>query len=294
MKTLEDIIQMYRNSTITLKEAADRVIEVIYKNPLYFKLDTLSDDQKSEFILIIYTKIQQIIETYDPSKSLFKTYLVTSMLTIRKSLFKTTFREIAQRRACEEYAEEECMINIADDEPEYSYEQKTFDRKNLPEDAKRYLTSCLPKIPDSTKIMMLALKSEHFITSEHIHKLHEVTGIKEREILDMFLRLRSTLYKRKRTFLHHKELQNKSYILKKRSVLMLESIDEKTNLYETLKNSTIFQDENWKKQTEIIKSLRTIIPSNSDITRILGISDPQIRRLQKFIDGFSKPPRRKH
>lgn len=294
MEVLEEIVRLYREKVITIKEAADRVIEFIYKNPQYFRFENLQDDLKSEFILAVYSKIAQIIETYNPSKSLFRTYLVTTIITIRKSLFKSHFREMAQLEACNEYAEEEYNMNIAEPEPEYENELKQLDRKNMPEDVKKYLTSCLPKMPDSTKIMMLALKSEHFIKAEHIQKLHEVTGIKENEILDMFLKLRGVLYKKKTNYFHHKELQNKSYILKKRSAYMLNNLHEKTNLYETLKNSTRYQHETWKRHTEIIKSLHTFVPTNHDVSKVLGISDPQIRRLQKFIEGFQPSKKKKN
>ena len=294
MEVFEEIITMYRENQISLKEAADKVIGVIYKNPLYFKLDKMTEDQRSDFILRIYSKAEQIIKAYDPSKSLFTTYLATSMMTIRKSQYKSLFKEAAQQKACEEYAEEEYLLNVADEESEYTIEQKPIDRRKLPDDVRAYLTSCLPKIPDSTKIMMLALKSEHFITAEHIHKLHAVTGLKEKEILEMFLKLRNTIQKKKESYIHRKELHNQSYILKKRFSFMLENMDKKTNYYETIKKSNKYQEKNWKKQTEMIKSANSIIPSNSDVSKILGISDPQIRRLQNFIEGFEKSHRKKH
>ena len=99
MIILEEIIRLYREKAITLKEAADKIIEVIYKNPHYFMFEKMHEDQRSEFILLVYSRMEQIIQTYDPSKSLFRTFLVNAMLTIRKSMFKTFFRESAQRKA---------------------------------------------------------------------------------------------------------------------------------------------------------------------------------------------------
>ena len=142
--------------------------------------------------------------------------------------------------------------------------------------------------------MMLALKSEHFIKPQHIHKLHKVTGIKETEILDMFQRLRNTLDKRKMNYIHHKELQNKAYILMKRTSFMLDNIKDKTKLYDSLKSATHFHNETWKRHTEILKSLHTIVPTNGDVSKILGLSDPQIRRLQSFIEGFERTVRKRH
>ncbi|MBO4705242.1 MAG: hypothetical protein J5647_05845 [Spirochaetaceae bacterium] len=293
MEALEETVKKYRNGDITLKQAADKVMEIIFKNPRYFYMGNMPEDCKSEFILRVYTKLEHIIETYDPSKSLFRTYLVFSMQPIRRSLYKSYFQNMAENKAYEEYAAEECSMCAAEEDIEYGENLKQLDRNTIPENVRIYLTSCLPKMPDATKIMMLALKSEHFITSEHISKLHNVTGINEDKILDMFLKLRGTLYKRKKSYHHHKELQNKSYILKKRSMFLLETVEKKSNLYEIIENSKRFQNETWKKQMEKIKSIRTITPTNSEVARILGISGDQIRRLQKFIEGFSSFPQKK-
>ena len=292
MGALEEIVKKYRHGDITLKQAADKVMEIIFKNPRYFFMGNMPEDCKSEFILRVYTKIEHIIKTYNPSKSLFRTYLVFSMQPIRRSLYKAYFQNMAENKAYEEYAAEECSMYAAEDEPEYGDNLKQLDRNKIPENVKVYLTSCLPKMPDATKIMLLALKSEHFITSEHISKLHNVTGINEDKILDMFLKLRGTLYQRKKSYYHHKELQNKSYILKKRSVFLLETVEKKSNLYEIIEKSKRFQNETWKNQMEKIKSIRTITPTNTEIARILGISCDQIRRLQKHIEGYIPFPKR--
>ncbi len=283
MKNLEEVIREYREKRITLKEMADEAIEAVFKNPCYFKLDRMHEDERSDFIMYVYTKMNQIIETYNPNISSFRTYLANFINSMLRSWLRIYFRKQAHEKAIEEYAITEYAVTVSDAEPEYEIEEHEHKQTPLPDNVKRYLRSCMKRIPDSTKIMMLALKSEHFINSSHIKKLQKATGIPEEKILDMFLRLQGPLYKKKLLFNHHRELQNKSYILKKRSSLLLESTGDNSYMREQLKKSKEFHNDSWKRYTDKLRRLKIIIPSNLEIAKILGISSDQIRRLQKFV-----------
>ncbi|MCR4940303.1 MAG: hypothetical protein K5930_09400 [Treponemataceae bacterium] len=285
MKVLDEVIHQYLEAHITLKETADKTIEAVFLNPSYFRIDKMTEDDRSDFIIYIYPKIQGIIKTYNPKISSFGTYLTSFVSSMLRSWLKMNYKKQAQVKAIEDYAFSEFAINVADSEPEYEVEKSRSLKldSEIPATLKRYLRSGLKRIPDSTKIMLLALKSEYFLNSSHIEKLQRMTGIPEEKILDMFLLLQVHLYKKKRTYDHHKELQNKSYIMKKRSNLLLDSAEENSCFFEQLKKTKEYHDSLWKKHTESLKKLKICIPSNTEITKILDITTDQIRRLQKHI-----------
>lgn len=290
MKILEEVISQYLDKCITLKEASDKTIEAVYKNPFYFRLEKMQEDDRSDFILYLYSKTEQIIQSYKPELSSFRTYLASFIKSMLRSWMKIKYRKEAQSKAIEDYALTEFTVSVSDTEEEYEIENDSYIKNfsEMPLRVRQYLRTCLKKIPDSTKIMLLALKSENFINASHIRKLHKITDIPEEKILDMFLKLQGPLYKKKLLFNHQKEIQNKSYILKKRSGLLLEKTDEQSNFFTQLEKSRDFHDEIWRNQTERLKKTRFFIPSNMEISKVLGITSDQVRRLQKCLRNLEK------
>jgi hypothetical protein len=289
MKQLEEIIQQYLEKRITSKEAADKSIEKIYKNMSYFGIHDIDEDDRSDFITFFYSKLEQIIQFYNPTKSSFRTYLRGSISSNLMTWKKVKYKLQAKERVVEDYVIDEYTLNIADIENEYVTDQSdcNFEPDNsvqvqIPSEMKKKLNSFCKKLPESTKLMILALKSVNYINQSHIHKLHQLTGIEEKEILDIFLKLQGSLYKKRLLYSQQKEYQNRSYILKKKSMLLLEKTSENSYFYNSLKKAIEFYDKRWKFNTERLKKSRLLTPSCAEIARVLGLEANIVRRIQHF------------
>ena len=289
MKQLEEIIHQYFEKRITAKEVADKSIETIYKNMCYFGIHDMDEDDRSDFITFFYSKLEQIIQFYNPSKSSFRTYLRGSINSNLMTWKKVKYKLQAKERVVEDYVIDEYTLNIADIGNEYVPEQSDYNfepddsvQPQIPSKIKKRLNSFCKKLPESTKLMILALKSVSYIKPSHIHKLHQLTGIEEEEILDMFLKLQGSLYKKRLLYSRQKEYQNRSYILKKKSMLLLEKTSENSCFYASLKKAIEFYDKRWKFNTERLKKSRLLTPSSAEIARVLGLEANVVRRIQHF------------
>ena len=287
MKQIEDVIQQYISKKITLKETIDKTIEKIFRNMPYFGIQEMDEDDKSDFITSVYTRLEQVIKSYEPDKSSFRTYLRGFVHSYYLSWTKQKFKKQANISAIEDYVTEEYEFFAADVEEEYTAEvdKKATHQESL--EVKKKLQTSLKKIPDSTKLMILALKSANFIQPAHIHKLHLLTGIDEQKIFNMFLQLQGSLYKKKRMYAQQKELQNQSYILKKRSLLLLEKANKDSFLYRSLKKAVKFHDKRWRLNTEKLKNSKLLTPSSSEIARILGLQNSVVRRIQQLAQNHA-------
>ncbi len=289
MQQIENVIQQYIEKSITLKEAIDKTIEKIFKNMQYFGIQELDEDDKSDFITVVYTKLEHVITTYDPKRSSFRTYLRGFIRSYFSSWLKGKYKRQAKSHAVEDYFIEEYEFHAADVEEAYSVDNESHEIYSEPQPdnkiskkAKSELNTHFRKIPESTKVMILALKSANYIKPSHIRKLHEITGIDEDKILSMFLQLQGPLYRKKLLHTQQKELQNLSYILKRRSLLLLEKANKDSFIYNSLKKAVEFHDKRWKANTEKLKKSKLLTPSCSEIAHILGLETNVVRRIQKF------------
>jgi len=289
MQQIENVIQQYMEKSITLKEAVDKTIEKIFKNMQYFGIKELDEDDKSDFITVVYTKLEHVIKTYNPEKSSFRTFLRGYIRSYFSSWLKGKCKRQAKSHAVEDYFIEEYEFHAADVEEAYSVDNEnrefyseTSKEAKIPKKVRTDLNSHLKKIPESTKVMILALKSASFIKPSHIRKLHEITGIDEEKILSMFLQLQGSLYRKKLLHTQQKEMQNLSYILKRRSLILLEKANKDSFFYNSLKKAVEFHDKRWKANTERLKKSKLLTPSCSEIARVLGLETSVVRRIQKY------------
>lgn len=289
MKQIEEIIQQYLEKRITLKEATNKTIEKIYMNMPYFGIHEMDEDDKSDFIMFVYSKLEPVLQSYNPQKSSFRTYLRSFVQSYLLSWSKIRYKKEAKEQAVKDYVIEEYAFNIADIEEEYAngsndyaLESDCNTQAKIPTTIKNQLNACCKNLPEATKLMILALKSANFIRAPHIHKLHQLTGIDEEEILSTFLKLQGSLYKKRLRYARKRELQNKSYILKKRSLFLLEKTKEDSYFYSSLKKAIEFHDKRWKMHTEKLKKSRLLTPSCMEIARVLGLQAHLVRRIQQL------------
>lgn len=287
MQELEKVIQLYRDGVISEKEALNRTIEAIWQNPQYFKINRLQEDNLSDFIIYLFPRIERSLSIFDPELSSYRTFISGIVTSCLRTWYKNHYKKKAQRMAIDEYSIEEYMLEAAEAEESYNPEHNLEDKiqlDDIPEEAKKFLFSMHRKIPPVTKIMVLMLKSQHYLTPSLIGKISKATGVKEEKLLDMVLIIKQKVFRKEKDLSHNKEMQNMSYILKKRSELLLNSINSESHIYENIKLSNKHQDEHWKLSSRTLRSSGGVAPKNIDIAHMLGLTPAQIRRLQKTIN----------
>ena len=278
-QTIENIYFSVQKGEISQKEAKNQLLTLIVKEPQFFGLEKLNNDDLQETICKIISKVESIFDNYDKRKNTkFSSYFQLVVRYIYQTWRKNKTNENIKYSIINNLNKFEFFER--ENENIYSPEKNI---ENLPSRSDnnqniKYYTDKVHRKTQSLKLefLIIALKSSHVITENQINQISRFTKISKTYLLDIIEKANQKLSKRKLQINHLEKMINRDYF-------KLEEIKMKINLVkygEIEKN--IFQEKykaitnRRNKNLEKLKSIK-LVPSDKIISDILKISPGKIR-----------------
>lgn len=278
-QTIENIYFSVQKGEISQKEAKNQLLTLIVKEPQFFGLEKLNNDDLQETICKIISKVESIFDNYDKRKNTkFSSYFQLVVRYIYQTWRKNKTNENIKYSIINNLNKFEFFER--ENENIYSPEKNI---ENLPSisDNNQNIKYYADKVHRKTQnlkleFLIIALKSSHVITENQINQISRFTKISKTYLLDIIEKANQKLSKRKLQINHLEKMINRDYF-------KLEEIKMKINLLkygEIEKN--IFQEKykaitnRRNKNLEKLKSIK-LVPSDKIISDILKISPGKIR-----------------
>jgi hypothetical protein len=278
-QTIENIYFSVQKGEISQKEAKNQLLTLIVKEPQFFGLEKLNNDDLQETICKIISKVESIFDNYDKRKNTkFSSYFQLVVRYIYQTWRKNKTNENIKYSIINNLNKFEFFER--ENENIYSPEKNIENLPSISDNNQniKYYTDKVHRKTENLKLefLIIALKSSHVITENQINQISKFTKISKTYLLDIIEKANQKLSKRKLQINHLEKMINRDYF-------KLEEIKMKINLVkygEIEKN--IFQEKykaitnRRNKNLEKLKSIK-LVPSDKIISDILKISPGKIR-----------------
>ena len=278
-QTIENIYFSVQKGEISQKEAKNQLLTLIVKEPQFFGLEKLNNDDLQETICKIISKVESIFDNYDKRKNTkFSSYFQLVVRYIYQTWRKNKTNENIKYSIINNLNKFEFFER--ENENIYSPEKNIENLPSISDNNQniKYYTDKVHRKTENLKLefLIIALKSSHVITENQINQISRFTKISKTYLLDIIEKANQKLSKRKLQINHLEKMINRDYF-------KLEEIKMKINLLkygEIEKN--IFQEKykaitnRRNKNLEKLKSIK-LVPSDKIISDILKISPGKIR-----------------
>lgn len=280
MKEMEKAMIEFKKGNCSEQETLNAILTAIFKNRSYFGLEKLDEDNFSDFLLYLQERLPRFMDFYNPERSRFSTYLRKICSTQLRSWYRRFYQNYARDMALTTYALEEKMLDITSNEPE---EQFSTDTDKPDKELTDFLSHLNRKIPVSTKIMMLALKSASFLTPIHIRKICRMTEISEDELYEKLDVINKNLDARLKRQEHLIQLQNEAYIMRKESGIKMSILNPESSNFHNAELSHEYHDKLWKSRLERSRTSHDVYPTNTLISEVLNIPIGQVTHILSVV-----------
>ncbi len=273
---VNDVYQELSKGCICVSDASKKIIECIFRAPHKFGLSHMEEDEKSEFLLFIFTHLEKIIDNYTETLSSFSTYLTNVIVNLRKSWYREYYHSIARHKTVKYFLEKEKSYFASDIEEKYELEREYNNDREAYTSVEVY------------SLLVLALKSCYYLTPSHISILSKKTGFSEETLYALKEELDSKLTKKIEKHSLESEKINGMYIKKNSCQLELMCIDQNSTIAKRLEQKQMFYTKTWKNHISKLRNFSPVKPSNKQIGEVLHIQEHLVMRLLGEVKKLEK------
>lgn len=262
------------------KKAGDTLFQYLYFHLNEFGIYCASEDTRSDFLLWLYPKLDSIIGSYNPERSLFSTYLRMSVsynwkLFLRRNREQAAYASIAQddqqRIAANMLEEQEGQqtyeLYAASPPPTYTVlpEKEQSIQKTIKWEKK--------KKDIYTRYFLLLLCKAYFCVDEQLlQTAADHLGIPVQKVRLLIEAVKEQTHKREAVYRELAAKRDFYYVRYKSATLQLRNIDETyTSVVQRLKKQQAYSYACWQRYLKQIKEY-TRGPSNRALAKQLGVS----------------------
>ena len=287
---LDEIPSLLENGTISKEEAVNCIFELLYRNPKRFSLGDLDEDQLSNFLSDIITKISVMLKNYRQDICPFGAYVYDSVnrlkqnwiLKLEKDRKVKLYMTPSLYDSYKKRQDDTALETIIHEQPAFrtmtnrrsTPSQLTF-RKIFEKPAGHFVRTA--QRHESRIALILTLKSSWYIDDSHISKVSKICGLDPEMLYDSVLFLKERLEQKAEL---HEQLElkrDKAWFLICLYRSQIENADKESVKYEKLRKKLAFQTRVWQRKTEQLRNCRRkISPTNSEIAEIIGISSRKV------------------
>jgi len=254
---------------IQKKISKEVALEYVYRAPILFGYDDFDEDNRSDFLLSLHAELPRILQTYDPAKSKFLTYLVSLV----RMLARGWRRKTAKARAAEDsllycYRLENEPIFLSENAPEYSI----VDVKTA--------TSFLRHTEET--LLVLSLKAAYTISENQIRVIASIADFDKEKLTGLIDSIKINLEKKEDRRTHLAECRNKAFFLKTKYRMELERMYPGTSQYFNVQKQYLYQSRVVETKNKLLRRKFLLVPSNSHIGKLLNISPRRVSRLIEY------------
>lgn len=275
--TLLDRIEEYRAAGTPERKdrAVSALIEYLYEALFKFRLDGLTDDTRSDFILWMYPRFPAIVEQFNPARASFNTYLNWVVRLSYRTFIRNLYSREARQRIYE--MEETTRLRSAEDEWLDSDEAMAGAAEK---DCGYELTEILGRTAAlsekqrtifNRKVYLLACKAGNYLDDAQIKRVAELCGCGEDHLREKIDQLRRECGAKNDRQRRTEEKINGYYVRSQRCLYEMKLMDRDTARYESLRKE---YDYCVKRLDSVRRQARRHIrvPSNRLLAATLGIS----------------------
>ena len=303
---LENIGRRFKNNEISLDEAKNQLIILIYNNPLYFGVARFSKDYMHSYLLWIQKRVVQIFLLYDENKGNFADYCRYSMYLCKHGFLKSIAKKDLQDKALNG------ISSMDQEEREYDYStneyelvcRQDYDSLSLTENTVRYKDfmdnlvakkgvrwSSVEMRENLRKAacLILTLKACCYVDADIIQKVCSVTKLSTADITKLLEEVKGKIDKKIKRHDNQIKSLNTQYVYYQKYCLQIEnfknSIAVDSYMADKVKRTKERHNAIWKSRIEEIKSGKfKVVPSNTDLSKVLHVSDRKIRQLLRTVE----------
>lgn len=287
MREVDDVYLQMQKKVITKEEACKKIMEMLYKFPFVFGLQSLSEDELMDFLIYQNPRTSQMIEKYDASKSSFTSYLYNhvefTLSTWRKS---RNLHNIMN--SCLDESSTEYYFALEDDysHHETKFFNKTFDEELLEvahfkEEFSKDSSSSLKMIQEEGTLFS-ALKSCNSLSETMISKVSILSDKDEKQLRFYIKELQQqtkTKVERKNSLI---EKRNRNYTYKIRYEHAYANKNINSLKRQEAKKKYEYYDEKLRKQNAKLTGTNGMTsPSNRQIAELLNIKERHVQYILK-------------
>lgn len=249
--------------------------EFLYTHLRQFKLDYVTEDIRSDFIVALYPRFEKIITQFDAHKASFKTYLCSVVRLSYRTFTRNRYGYEARQKV---YESEEatrllCIESERFETPGgyslvHEEEVAYVVNKTLGEAHKM---SKKKKEIHARKIFLFACKSGSFLDDTSIAQISEFSGYTENYIKTKLDVVRNECHRKNEATKLTVEKQNGYYIRSRRCLYEMKYLDKTSTRYNSLEKEYRYCIKRWIIiRMQISKQSRS--PSNRYLSVTLGLS----------------------
>ena len=278
---------LVKNGELSQNVALNKILTVIYTNPHRFCLGQLSDDDRSDFFLFLYTKLRNIFTNYNSKGSPFIVYLYScislELSAWNRMRYRNSFSADCTNFIIEQLYEEEVFL----------YEQHEISLCPPPALLPKQLctASYHPitqyKLTDTKKFLkndrdrkaalVLALKSCYYINDNDIDRICCLCGCNKGNLTNTIQTLKSSLTNKAERVRKYKERRDISFFFHRRYSSQLKNLPFNSYRYEQLSRKYERQSKLWKKKNDFLQNSKSrVTPTNKAVAEVLGLCERQV------------------
>ena len=313
MKQLERIAERFRSGVLSSREAAFEIVHLIDNMKPYYNLENWRTEDCEDFLLKEIPHIENMLETFDPSRANFSTFFYRSFMPAARSYTRKKVSRLAEEESLN------CMKGLLYEEHEYRYAQDEgeicveaaceeedlrrwmSERGRIKRDCimnrmqKRYARSTEDEqIEDLRRsaCLILFLKSSAVADDASVRSTSIVTGISEEKLFSMMTELREKLVLKISRRQNTNSARDNAFFQRRKYRIQDKKLDDGGLLKQRISELLRSQSERWRRDNWRLETDFNITPSNNEIGEILNISGRKVayilRVARKKIDEIRK------
>ena len=261
---IESIPTLVREKKLSCREGAEKIWVEVYTHPYTYSLATMDEDERSEFLLYLSNKFQNLFASYDPQKMPFKNYIKGYLKNYLK-----TWRRKKTKKFAEQHSADSFFTN-------FSYENISTAPLPVPE-VQSTRTNETPNFTKTRKriaelsTLVLVLKACKDVDDDMIEKVSDFTGVDRNLIDEKIADLKEKLERRYRRMELLVKKRNNAFFYHRKYSVELTQLDENSDKFGEITLRKEMQTKKWMQQNEKILCVKQVAPSNADIAKVLGL-----------------------
>lgn len=274
---------LVRQGKITLDEGRNILWTDIHRHPFFYGIATLSEDQRSEFLIWMRNNMRTLIAKFRDGPVPFRNF---ARICVWRSL-KGWFRKEAKSNARNSCLPDNFLAGFAPDIEEPGDEIisaiEKYSADNTPEISRKLSEKQKQNIRNL--IHIFACKACNELDEQMTAKLAKFLGIPEKDFEEELDLLRKATSRKKDSRQKIIERRNKAFFFHKKFEFELSKLDCEYASYEDVLKRYRKNTENWKVINEQLTHKHQAAPSLAQISRSTGIKE---RRVSFYLAHLKK------
>lgn len=268
---IERIPALVAEGTMSKKEGAYRIWEDLYCSPHKYGLALLDEDEKSDFLLSVLEKLEQVLTDFVPEKAKFCTYLNGVLKVMQFGWRRKQFTNVVEETITH------TTLETQYDEELYKYETAYNAAKDETKEilTQTFMTPKQQAIAKATALV-LTLKHCHDVDGTILKNVSRFVKLDVAELESLVRKLRNqtepkvarrvhVIRRRDNAFYYHRKYQHE-----------LSRLQEGTARFEHVQQKYQKQTENWIRQNKLLAHRYVLSPTNETIGHEIGIEPRKV------------------